>query len=142
MASEKSKVLVIGGTGFLGKKLVKASLREGHATYVFQRRENRFDVNRARLLLRLKERGAILIEGSLSEHESLVCAVKRVDAVIFALSPSHPSKYKIVHAIKEAGNIKTNVVDGKPIGQPSQEEKIDGASLQQLEVEGQQMLEE
>ncbi|KAK9093249.1 hypothetical protein Syun_028160 [Stephania yunnanensis] len=106
MASEKSKVLVIGGTGFLGKKLVKASLREGHATYVFQRRENRFDVNRARLLLRLRERGAILIEGSLSEHESLVCAAKQVDVVIFALSPSHPSKYKIVHAIKEAGNIK------------------------------------
>ncbi|KAK9091009.1 hypothetical protein Sjap_024186 [Stephania japonica] len=115
MASEKSKVLVIGGTGHLGRKLVKASLVEGHPTYVLQRLENCMDINKIQVLLRLKKRGAKFIEGSLLDHESLVRAVKQVDVVISALSQYHETtieaklEFKVVDAIKEAGNVKRYV---------------------------------
>ncbi|KAK9082433.1 hypothetical protein Syun_031175 [Stephania yunnanensis] len=70
------------------------------------------DINKIQLLLRLKKRGAKFIEGSLSDHESLVHAVKQVDVVISALSSSYTStvatqlQHKIIHAIKETGNVK------------------------------------
>ncbi|KAK9148186.1 hypothetical protein Scep_006943 [Stephania cephalantha] len=112
MSSEKSRVLVLGGTGYLGKRLVKASLRLGHPTYVLQRPENCMDINKIQLLLRLKKHGAKFIEGSLSDDESLVRAVNQVDVVISALSSSDTSttatqlQLKIVDAIKHAGNVK------------------------------------
>ncbi|KAK9133261.1 hypothetical protein Scep_012789 [Stephania cephalantha] len=70
------------------------------------------DINKIQLLLRLKKRGAKFIEGSLSDHESLVHAVKQVDVVISALSSSDTStvatqlQHKIIDAIKETGNVK------------------------------------
>ncbi|KAK9103018.1 hypothetical protein Sjap_020272 [Stephania japonica] len=111
MASEKCKVLVLGGTGYLGKRLVKASLREGHPTYVLQRVENVMDINKIQALLRLKKRGVQFIEASVSNHESLVRALKQVDVVVSALPQySVPSlEYKVIDAIKEAGNIKRYV---------------------------------
>ncbi|KAK9103016.1 hypothetical protein Sjap_020270 [Stephania japonica] len=111
MASEKCKVLVLGGNGYLGKRLVKASLREGHPTYVLQRNENVMDINKIQALLRLKKRGAQFIEASVSNHESLVRALKQVDVVVSALPQySEPSlEYKVIDAIKEAGNIKRYV---------------------------------
>ncbi|KAK9093250.1 hypothetical protein Syun_028161 [Stephania yunnanensis] len=112
MASEKSRVLVLGGTGYLGKRLVKASLSQGHPTYVLQRPENCMDINKIQLLMRFKKGGAKIIEGSLSNHGSLVRAINQVDVVISALSSSDTSatatqlQHKIVDAIKEAGNVK------------------------------------
>ncbi|RVW15831.1 Bifunctional pinoresinol-lariciresinol reductase 2 [Vitis vinifera] len=88
---EKSKVLIIGGTGYLGRRLVKASLAQGHETY---------------------EQGARLVLGSFNDHQSLVDAVKLVDVVICAISGVHIRSHqillqlKLVDAIKEAGNIK------------------------------------
>ncbi|KAK9148178.1 hypothetical protein Scep_006935 [Stephania cephalantha] len=111
MAREKSKVLVLGGTGYLGKRLVKASLREGHPTFVLQRNENVMDINKIQALLRLRKRGVQFIEASVSNHESLVRALKQVDVVVSALpQTSGPSlEYKVIDAIKEAGNIKRYV---------------------------------
>lgn len=37
MASKKSKILIIGATGYLGKYLVKGSVSPGHLIYVFVR---------------------------------------------------------------------------------------------------------
>jgi uncharacterized protein YbjT (DUF2867 family) len=34
---ERSRVLVIGGTGYIGRFIVAASAREGHPTYVLVR---------------------------------------------------------------------------------------------------------
>ena len=31
----KSRILVVGGTGYLGKYVVKGSVKEGHPTFVF-----------------------------------------------------------------------------------------------------------
>lgn len=108
----KSKILVIGGTGYIGQRLVKACLAQGHETYVLQRREIGLDVDKLQMLLAFKKDGARLVEGSFSDHRSLVEAVKLVDVVISAMSGVHFRSHnlllqlKLVDAIKEAGNVK------------------------------------
>ncbi|KAI3505432.1 hypothetical protein L1887_27561 [Cichorium endivia] len=108
----KSKVLIIGGTGYLGKRLVKASLEQGHETYVLRRPEIGVDIEKIQLLLSFKKQGARLITGSFNDHGSLVEALKKVDVVICAVSGVHIRSHqillqlKLVDAIKEAGNIK------------------------------------
>ncbi|KAJ7942585.1 putative Isoflavone reductase [Quillaja saponaria] len=109
---EKSKVLIIGGTGYLGKRLVKASLAQGHETYVLHRPEIGVDIDKVQLLLSFKEQGAQLVPGSFNDYHSLVNAVKLVDVVICAISGVHIRSHqillqlKLVDAIKEAGNVK------------------------------------
>uniref|UniRef100_A0A2C9U5E1 (+)-lariciresinol reductase n=1 Tax=Manihot esculenta TaxID=3983 RepID=A0A2C9U5E1_MANES len=83
---EKSKVLIVGGTGYLGKRLVKASLGLGHETYVLQRKEIGVDIEKVQMLLSFKEEGAHLVEASFDDQQSLVDAVKLVDVVICAIS--------------------------------------------------------
>ncbi|CDP11762.1 unnamed protein product [Coffea canephora] len=108
----KSKVLVVGGTGYVGKRIVKACLAQGHTTYVLQRPEIGLDIDKLQMLLSFKEQGAHLVEGSYSDHQSLVDAVKLVDVVICTMSGVHFRSHnilmqlKLVEAIKEAGNIK------------------------------------
>ncbi|KAA8521234.1 hypothetical protein F0562_011929 [Nyssa sinensis] len=108
----KSKVLVVGGTGYVGRRIVKASLAQGHITYVLQRAEIGLDIDKLQMLLSFKQQGARLIEGSFSDHQSLVNAVKQVDVVICTMSGVHFRSHnlleqlKLVEAIKEAGNIK------------------------------------
>nr|GFB27001.1 NAD(P)-binding domain-containing protein [Tanacetum cinerariifolium] len=113
--SLKRKVLIVGGTGYIGKRLVKASLEHGHETYVLQRREIGVDVEKVQMLLSFKKQGARLVTGSFDDHRSLVEAVKQVDVVICAISGAHMShirshqillQLKLVDAIKEAGNVK------------------------------------
>ncbi|XP_034694684.1 bifunctional pinoresinol-lariciresinol reductase 2 [Vitis riparia] len=109
---EKSKVLIIGGTGYLGRRLAKASLAQGHETYVLQRPDMGVDIEKVQMLLSFKEQGARLVLGSFNDHQSLVDAVKLVDVVICAISGVHIRSHqillqlKLVDAIKEAGNIK------------------------------------
>ncbi|KAL8150513.1 hypothetical protein V2J09_020321 [Rumex salicifolius] len=87
---KKSKVLVVGGTGYIGKRLVEASLKQGHETYVLLRPEAvGLDVDKLQILLGHKKKGAHLVEGSFSDHRSLVDAVKKVDVVISAMSGVH-----------------------------------------------------
>uniref|UniRef100_A0A7N2N1D6 NmrA-like domain-containing protein n=1 Tax=Quercus lobata TaxID=97700 RepID=A0A7N2N1D6_QUELO len=111
----KSKVLVVGGTGYIGKRIVKASLAQGHITYVLQRREMGLDIDKIQMLLSFKKQGARLIQGSFSDHQSLVDAVKQVDVVICTMSGVHFRSHnillqlKLVDAIKEAGNIKSSL---------------------------------
>ncbi|MFS7923210.1 putative oxidoreductase [Helianthus anomalus] len=109
----KSKVLIIGGTGHLGKRLVKASLEQGHETYVLQRPDIGVNIAKVQMLLSFKKQGAHLVTGSFHDHQSLVDAVKQVDVVICAMSgdfhiSNHPLllQLKLVAAIKEAGNVK------------------------------------
>ncbi|MED6194186.1 hypothetical protein PIB30_026187 [Stylosanthes scabra] len=109
---EKSKVLIIGGTGYIGKRLVKASLSLGHETYLLKRPENSLDIDKLQLLMSFKEQGAKLVTASLDDHQSLVNAVKQVDVVVSAIAGvQHRGHYilqqlKLIDAIKEAGNIK------------------------------------
>ncbi|KVH91661.1 NAD(P)-binding domain-containing protein [Cynara cardunculus var. scolymus] len=66
------KVLIIGGTGYIGKRLVKANIV--------------VDVEKVQILLSFKKQGARLVIGSFNDHCSLVKAVKQVDVVICAIS--------------------------------------------------------
>ncbi|XP_048132004.1 bifunctional pinoresinol-lariciresinol reductase-like [Rhodamnia argentea] len=107
----KSKVLIVGGTGYLGKRLVDASLKLGHETHVLHRPEIGVDIEKVQTLLSFKGRGARLVPGSFSDHRSLVDAVKLVDVVVCAISGVHIRSHhillqlKLVDAIKEAGNV-------------------------------------
>ncbi|GKV10599.1 hypothetical protein SLEP1_g21943 [Rubroshorea leprosula] len=108
----KSKVLVVGGTGYIGRRIVKASLAQGHETYVLQRPEIGLDIEKLQMLLSFKKEGALLVEGSFNHHKSLVEAVRKVDVVICTMSGVHFRSHnillqlKLVDAIKEAGNVK------------------------------------
>ncbi|KAE8664245.1 Isoflavone reductase-like protein [Hibiscus syriacus] len=76
--AEKSKILIIGGTGYIGKFIVKASTKLGHPTFVL---------------------------GDIYDHESLLMAINQVDIVISALGTQQlADQVKIIEAIKEAGN--------------------------------------
>ncbi|KAJ9707436.1 hypothetical protein PVL29_002453 [Vitis rotundifolia] len=109
---DKSKVLVVGGTGYIGRRMVEASLAQGHPTFVLQRPEIGMDIEKLQMLLSFKAKGATLVEGSFADHKSLVEAVKKVDVVICTMSGVHFRSHnlliqlKLVEAIKEAGNIK------------------------------------
>ncbi|XP_028754663.1 isoflavone reductase homolog [Neltuma alba] len=108
----KSKVLVVGGTGYMGRRMVRASLAEGHETYVLQRPEIGLDIDKVQMLLSFKKQGARLLQASFSDHRSLVDAVKKVDVVICTMSGVHFRSHnllvqlKLVEAIKDAGNVK------------------------------------
>ena len=105
---EKTRVLVVGGTGYIGKRIVRACLDQGYMTYVLQRpaQEIGLDIDKLQMLLAFKEQGAQLVEGSFSDHQSLVNMVKQVDVVICTMSGVHLMQLKLVEAIKEAGNVK------------------------------------
>ncbi|WCJ29118.1 Bifunctional pinoresinol-lariciresinol reductase [Euphorbia peplus] len=109
---EKSKVLIVGATGYVGRRMVKASLEQGHETYVVQRPEIGLDIEKLQMLLTFKKQGARLVTASFSDHKSLVEAVKMVDVVICTMSGVHFRSHnlllqlKLVDAIKEAGNVK------------------------------------
>ncbi|KAL6905924.1 hypothetical protein ACP4OV_003525 [Aristida adscensionis] len=110
----KSRVLVVGGTGFVGRRLVRASLAQGHPTFVLMRPEIGLDVDKLQMLLAFKAQGARLLEASLGDHAALVAAVKQADVVVSAAAMagvqfrSHnvTLQQQLVRAIKEAGNVK------------------------------------
>nr|Q9LD00.1 RecName: Full=Bifunctional pinoresinol-lariciresinol reductase 3; Short=PLR-TP3; AltName: Full=(-)-lariciresinol reductase; AltName: Full=(-)-pinoresinol reductase [Thuja plicata]AAF63509.1 pinoresinol-lariciresinol reductase [Thuja plicata]AAF64183.1 phenylcoumaran benzylic ether reductase homolog Tp1 [Thuja plicata] len=108
---KKSRVLIVGGTGFIGKRIVKASLALGHPTYVLFRPEALSYIDKVQMLISFKQLGAKLLEASLDDHQGLVDVVKQVDVVISAVSGGLVRHHildqlKLVEAIKEAGNIK------------------------------------
>nr|AOC97450.1 eugenol synthase [Ocimum americanum] len=99
----KSKILIFGGTGYIGNHMVKGSLKLGHPTYVFTRPNS----TKTALLNEFQSMGAIIVKGEMGEHEKLVRLMKKVDVVISAIAiPQVLEQLKIVEAIKVAGNIK------------------------------------
>ncbi|KAL3503874.1 hypothetical protein ACH5RR_033715 [Cinchona calisaya] len=103
MARNESKVLIFGGTGYIGNHMVKASIKLGYPTYVYSRPNS----TKTDLLKEFQSLDATIIKGELEEHEKLVSVLKEVDVVISALAyPQVPEQLKIIEAIKTAGNIK------------------------------------
>ncbi|XP_074286175.1 phenylcoumaran benzylic ether reductase POP1-like [Silene latifolia] len=105
--AEKSKILVIGGTGYIGKFIVEASAKAGHSTFALVRNETLSSPAKASIIDNFKSLGVHLLTGDVYDHESLVKAIKQVDVVIstvgyFVLA----DQVKIIDAIKEAGNVK------------------------------------
>ncbi|GMN56854.1 hypothetical protein TIFTF001_027659 [Ficus carica] len=107
MATEKSKILVIGGTGHIGKFIVEASAKAGHQTFALVRVSTLSNPAKAETVHKLKSVGVEFVHGDLYDHQSLVKAIKLVDVVISTVGHDHlPDQAKIIAAIKEAGNIK------------------------------------
>ncbi|MQK21458.1 NmrA family NAD(P)-binding protein, partial [Escherichia coli] len=103
-----------------GRHIVWASLKAGHPTYVLVSKTTAAEIankpkiitaanpeTKQELLESFKNSGVILLNGSISEHESLVEAIKQVDVVICAAGRLLiEDQVKLIQAIKEAGNIK------------------------------------
>lgn len=104
-----NRILIIGGTGYLGKYLAKASVSQGNPTFVLVRptKATALDSSKHILLQEFKDSGIHILEGSLDDHNSLVDAFNQVDVVISAVAvPQHLDQLNIIRAIKEVGNIK------------------------------------
>ncbi|KAK4584224.1 hypothetical protein RGQ29_022100 [Quercus rubra] len=106
--AQKSKILIIGGTGYIGKYIVEESAKAGHPTFALVRENTASNPEKSKLIESFKSSGVTLLHGDIYHHESLVKAMKQVDVVISALgSPEQiADQVKIIAAIKEAGNIK------------------------------------
>eukprot|EP00249_Psilotum_nudum_P035957 c602_g1_i1 orf=465-1403(+) len=106
----RSKILIIGATGFIGKYITKASIAQGHPTYLLVRTTTETpDNTKLQLLESFKMSGAIILHGSLEDYGSLVAAIKQVDVVISTVG-HHGSELlgqmPIIRAIKEVGTVK------------------------------------
>ncbi|XP_052201883.1 phenylcoumaran benzylic ether reductase Betv6 [Diospyros lotus] len=105
--AEKSKILIIGGTGYIGKYVVEASVKLGHPTFVVVRESTLSDPVKGKLIKSFEDTGVTVLHGDLNDHESLVRAIKQVDVVISTVgSLQLADQVKIIAAIKEAGNVK------------------------------------
>ncbi|KAK3441733.1 phenylcoumaran benzylic ether reductase Pyrc5 isoform X1 [Eucalyptus grandis] len=105
--AEKSRVLVIGGTGHIGKFIVEASAKFGHPTFALVRESSLSDPAKANIAERFKSLGVNLVHGDIYDQESLLTAIKQVDVVISAVGLTQLEiQDRIVAAIKKAGNIK------------------------------------
>ncbi|KAF7139470.1 hypothetical protein RHSIM_Rhsim07G0053600 [Rhododendron simsii] len=110
MATGLGKILVFGGRGYIGKYIVRASIKMGHPTYVYGRpitANSNPSNSKVELHEEFQSMGVILIQGELSEHEKLVSIIKQVDIVISAIgTPYVMEQLRIIDAIKVAGNVK------------------------------------
>ncbi|KAH9533496.1 hypothetical protein CY35_18G055900 [Sphagnum magellanicum] len=105
----KSKILVLGATGYIGKYIAKASARLGHPTFVVVRPDTTAVPNSARkvLLDSFTAAGITILHGDLGDHESILAALKQVDVVISTISVTLiADQLKLIDAIKEVGHIK------------------------------------
>ncbi|MFS7973235.1 putative NmrA-like domain, NAD(P)-binding domain superfamily [Helianthus anomalus] len=105
--AQKSKILIIGGTGYIGKFIVEASAKEGNPTFVLVRENTTKHPEKAKLIDSFKTLGATILYGDIHDHESLVKAIKQVDVVISTIGGELVAdQVKLIAAIKEAGNVK------------------------------------
>ena len=104
---ESSRILIIGGTGYIGRHVARASAALGHPTFVLVRESTVSDPSKAQLVESFKSSGITIVHGSLDDHASLVEAIKKVDVVISTVGTAQlMDQINIVKAIKEVGSIK------------------------------------
>ncbi|KAK6288068.1 hypothetical protein POUND7_014247 [Theobroma cacao] len=107
--AEKSKILIIGGTGYIGKFIVEASTKVGHPTFLLVRERKVSDPGKAKLIESFEGSGVTLLYGDIYDHESLLRAIKQVDIVISTVGTQQlADQVRIIEAIKEAGNVKAS----------------------------------
>ncbi|GLT73428.1 hypothetical protein SLA2020_452890 [Shorea laevis] len=103
----KSKILVIGGTGYIGKYIVEESAKAGHPTFALVRESTASNPEKSQVIESFKSSGVTILYGDIYNHDSLLKAIKQVDIVISTVgSQQIADQAKIIAAIKEAGNIK------------------------------------
>lgn len=105
--AQKSKILVLGGTGYIGKFIVQASAKAGHPTFALVRESTVSHPEKSKLIESFKSSGVTLLHGDLNDQASLVKAIKQVDVVISTLGGAQiADQVNVIAAIKEAGHIK------------------------------------
>ncbi|KAI6707447.1 hypothetical protein NL676_010409 [Syzygium grande] len=104
MAEKTSKVLVIGGTGYIGKPIVEASAKSGHPTFALVRESALSNPAMADIIQGFKRLGINVVRGDICDQESLLNAIRQVDVVISAVGTEQlDDQGKIVAAIEAAG---------------------------------------
>ncbi|KAJ6409761.1 hypothetical protein OIU84_009287 [Salix udensis] len=140
-----SKILFIGGTGYIGKFIVEASAKAGHPTFVLVRESTLSNPAKSDVIDNFKNLGVNFLIGDLFDHESLVKAIKQVDVVISTVGHAQlVEQDKIIAAIKEAGNVKRffpsefgNDVDRSNAVEPAKSAFATKASIRRaIEAEG------
>ena len=86
------KVLVIGGGGFLGRRIVEMALDRNHSVSVFDMKKT-FDDDRLETYF----------IGDLSELEDLILAFADIEVIIHTASPPHGCDPQIYHAVNVQG---------------------------------------
>ena len=72
MADQKSKILIIGGTGYMGKSVVEASAKAGHPTFALVRESTVNDPAKSQLIEKFKELGVKLVHVRTKLYDTLV----------------------------------------------------------------------
>ncbi|KAK1588851.1 hypothetical protein Q3G72_027824 [Acer saccharum] len=108
MVCERSNILIIGATGYLGKYMVKSSLSLGHSTFALTRPlKPDTDPSKLQLHKHFQDLGVTIFQCELDDHEKLVSVFRQVDVVISTLAvPQFLDQLKVISALKEAGTIK------------------------------------
>ncbi|XP_043709989.1 phenylcoumaran benzylic ether reductase Betv6-like [Telopea speciosissima] len=105
--AENCKILIIGGTGYIGKFIVEMSAKSAHPTFALIRESTASDPAKAQLFEAFRKAGVTILHGDLYDHESLVKAIKQVEVVISTVGDAQlADQVKIIAAIKEAGTVK------------------------------------
>eukprot|EP00253_Pinus_taeda_P002908 PITA_02908 len=119
---EKSRILIVGATGYIGRHIAKASLDFGHPTFLLVRDSASTVASKpekVQLLESFEASGANILHGSLEDFWSVVEAIKKVDVVISTIGggasqtqlsdscmDSFSLQHNIINAIKQVGTIK------------------------------------
>lgn len=67
--AQKSKILVLGGTGYLGKFIVEASAKAGHPTFALVRESTVSHPEKAKLIESFKSSGVTLVHVCLFQFQ-------------------------------------------------------------------------
>ncbi|CAN1835625.1 Phenylcoumaran benzylic ether reductase Betv6 [Linum perenne] len=98
--AEKSKILIIGGTGYIGKFIVEASLKAGHPTFVLVREATVSDPVKGKLVDSFKSSGATLLH--LADQTKIISAIKEAGNVKRFLPSEFGNDVDHVHAVEPA----------------------------------------
>uniref|UniRef100_A0A7N2M1Z6 NmrA-like domain-containing protein n=1 Tax=Quercus lobata TaxID=97700 RepID=A0A7N2M1Z6_QUELO len=83
--AQKSEILIIGGTGYIGKYIVEERAKAGHPTFALVRENTASNPEKSKLIESFKSTGLTLLHGDIYHHESLVKTIMQVDVVISTL---------------------------------------------------------
>jgi nucleoside-diphosphate-sugar epimerase len=73
--AQKSRILIIGGTGYIGKFIVEASAKAGHPTFALVRESTLSDPVKGKLVDNFKSLGVTLlhVRASISARVCVLC---------------------------------------------------------------------
>ncbi|CAJ1932259.1 unnamed protein product [Sphenostylis stenocarpa] len=106
--SAANKILIIGGTGFMGQFVTRASLAFGYPTFLLLRPES-VSPPKAAIVKTFQEKGAKVIHGVINDKEFMVKILKEndIDVVISLVGGSELlDQVTLVEAIKSVKTIK------------------------------------